>query len=85
MGLALGCLLHCLTCYIGAGLNFNERGNNMETLKQVIMRRDDLTSDEADELIEEAKERIREGEDPEEILHYDFGLEPDYVFDLLDY
>ena len=57
----------------------------MESLKQLIMRRDALTSEEADELIEEAKERVADGEDPEEILHEDFGLEPDYIFDLLSF
>lgn len=56
----------------------------METLKQVLMRRDRLTSDEADAAIAEAKERVAEGEDPEEVLLDEFGLEPDYVFDLLD-
>ena len=55
----------------------------METLKQVLMRRDKMTADEAQELIDEARERVAEGEDPEEILHYDFGLEPDYIFDLI--
>lgn len=55
----------------------------METLKQVLMRRDSLTAAEADDLIAEARERVAEGEDPEEILYEDFGLEPDYVFDLL--
>ena len=55
----------------------------METLKQVLMRRDKLSASEAQELIDEARERVAEGEDPEEILHYDFGLEPDYIFDLI--
>ena len=55
-----------------------------ESLKQVIMRRDNLSSDEADELIDEAKQAVRDGGDPEEILHDDFGLEPDYFWDLLD-
>lgn len=54
-----------------------------EDLKQVLMRRGGLTSEEADELINEAKERVAEGADPEEVLYDDFGLEPDYVFDLL--
>lgn len=27
---------------------------------------------------------IEEGDDPEEVLHYE-GFEPDYVFDLIDY
>ena len=55
----------------------------METLKQVLMRRDKLSASEAQELIDEARERVAEGEAPEKILHYDFGLEPDYIFDLI--
>ena len=55
----------------------------MESLKQVLMRRDELTADEADALIEEAKLEVAAGRDPEEVLYEDFGLEPDYVFDLL--
>ena len=55
----------------------------METLKEILMRRDGLSAAEAQDLIDEARERVLEGEDPEEILHDDFGLEPDYVRDLL--
>jgi hypothetical protein len=55
----------------------------MYSIKSVLMRRDGLTSDEADDMIEEARERIYSGDDPEEILLEEFGLEPDYVFDLL--
>ena len=54
-----------------------------ETLKQVLMRRDGLSAAEADKMIAEARERVLEGEDPEEILHDDFGLEPDYIWDLI--
>jgi len=57
----------------------------MESLKTVLIRRDDLTAREAQELIDEAKELVREGADPEEVLLDEFGLEPDYVFDLLDW
>ena len=46
--------------------------------------RDGNTPSEADELIQDAKERVYEGANPEEILFNDFGLEPDYIFDLLD-
>lgn len=49
----------------------------------VLMRRDGLTKSEAQELIDEARELVAEGENPEEILRVDFGLEPDYIFDLL--
>ena len=55
----------------------------METLKQVLMRRDKMTAEEADELIAEAREEVANGADPEEILYNDFGLEPDYIFDLI--
>jgi len=55
----------------------------MQSLKQVLMSRDGLTEDEAEEFINEARERIYSGDDPEEILLEEFGLEPDYVFDLL--
>ena len=55
-----------------------------DSLKHILMVRDGMTSQEADDAITEAKERVVEGEDPEQILHDDFGLEPDYIFELLD-
>lgn len=39
--------------------------------------------EDAEEIIKEMKNRVLDGEDPEEIL-YEYGLEPDYVFDILD-
>jgi len=56
----------------------------MESLKQVMMRRDDLSSEEVDAMIADAKAQVREGADPEEVLLEDFGLEPDYMFEILD-
>ena len=53
----------------------------MELLKALMVSQD-LTREEAIEIINEMKERIYEGENPEEIL-YEEGLEPDYVLDLL--
>ena len=55
-----------------------------ESLREVLMRRDGLTRCEANEAIAEAKERVLAGEDPEEVLAEEFGLEPDYIYDLLD-
>lgn len=52
-------------------------------LLAVLMRSQDLTRVQALEELNEMKERVFEGEDPEEIL-YEYGLEPDYVLDLLD-
>lgn len=56
----------------------------MTELKQIIMRRDELTSEEADKQIADAQELVLAGHDPEEVLSEEFGLEPDYVFDLLE-
>lgn len=55
----------------------------MPSLLEVLQKRDGLTYEEACELIDDARDRILEGEDPEEILHDEFGLEPDYIFDLI--
>lgn len=55
----------------------------MNPIVKVLMKRDNTTRQEAEELVKEAKQRVSEGESPEEILLDDFGLEPDYVFDLL--
>ena len=60
----------------------------MKTLKQVLMERDGMTSKEADSLILEAKEdlwdRLKDGDDTEDICGEWFGLEPDYLFDILE-
>lgn len=53
----------------------------METIREVLIRRDRLTSAEIDEMLEEAKDRIFGGDDPEEVLAEEFGLEPDYLMD----
>ena len=59
----------------------------MTDLKKAIMKRDGLTSEEADALIEEAKndmnERLANGELTYNICGEWFGLEPDYIMDLV--
>lgn len=55
----------------------------METLLAILMRRDGLDRDEAQDMIDEARDLVKNGANPEEILHYEFGLEPDYMFELL--
>ena len=54
-------------------------------LKKILIERDGLSDQEANELISNAKLRVLEGENPEEILEYDFGVDPDYVFDIMPY
>jgi hypothetical protein len=56
----------------------------METLKDIFMRRDGMIAEEADDLISEMREEVAAGADPEDVLH-EQGLEPDYIFELLDF
>jgi len=52
-------------------------------LIEVLMNRDEMTEQEAlDELALMRERVIEDFEDPEEVL-YEYGLEPDYIFDLL--
>ena len=59
-----------------------------ETIKEILIRRDEMTSDEADELIADAKEdlyrRLDLGEMPDDICSEWFGLEPDYLMELME-
>ena len=56
----------------------------MTELVKVLIRRGDHTLSEIKEMITDARERAEDGENPEEILHEEFGLEPDYLFDLIE-
>ena len=54
------------------------------SLLETIMARDGLERREAVEMIAEARRRVLiDGDDPEEVLAEDFGLEPDYLIDLI--
>jgi len=61
----------------------------MSDLKRVLMKRDEITSDEADDLINAAREELfelidqGETEEAENIYENHFGLEADYVMDLM--
>ena len=61
----------------------------METIKEVLMQRDGMLSEEADRLIEDAKVDLKflleEGNTlaAYEICSDWFGLEPDYIMELL--
>lgn len=58
--------------------------NEPSKLVSVLMKRDGLSRAEAEEWVEEGRRQVFEDEeDPEEILEEEFGLEPDYVLDLL--
>lgn len=53
-------------------------------LIDALMLVHDATREEAKAILAELVERVELGEDPEAVL-FDEGLEPDYVFDLIDH
>ena len=55
----------------------------MNELVEILINRDGMTRDEAQELVDEARSMVAAGFDPEELLYDEFGLEPDYLFSLL--
>lgn len=61
----------------------------MERIKEILMRRDGMTSEEADDLIEAAQEdfdrRLNEGDMSilDDFCQEWFGLEPDYLDEFL--
>ena len=58
-----------------------------KSIKEILMERDGLSEQEAEDLIEEAKEdmfdRLDQGDMPVDICEEWFGLEPDYLDDLM--
>ena len=66
-------------------------GNGRQKIVKILMRREDLTSDEAndmvDEIIDFINSAIEDGRDHNEVIDIftDMsGLEPDYLEDILD-
>lgn len=58
--------------------------NKDNRLVRIIMNRDNMDEREATNLVKEAQCRVYDGEDPETVLYEELGLEPDYVFDLIE-
>lgn len=52
-------------------------------LLTTLMQRDHLSREDALQQIADARARVAAGADPEDVLVDEFGLEPDYIFDLL--
>ena len=59
----------------------------MDNLKSILIKRDGLSNDEADEVIRQARielnERIINNEEYDYFMEEEFGLEPEYIFDLI--
>ena len=74
-----------VNCRLHQRANF--KGGNMQSIREILMERDGVTENEADELIEEARQdfhyRLMNGEMPDDICSEYFGLEPDYIDELI--
>ena len=57
---------------------------NRNKIVEVLMRRDGLSEEEALEILADGRRSVEQGEDLEEVLYQEFGLEPDYIFDLIE-
>ena len=61
----------------------------MDNIKEVLMRRDGLSEEDAQREVDDFKVNIEDSimsgnlEDIEDALMYDLGLEPDYLMDIL--
>jgi hypothetical protein len=67
----------------------NKERNNMESIKEILMTRDDMTAEEADDLIAQAQDDFNAGYHvdrgelaaAENICSVWFNLEPDYLIE----
>lgn len=61
-----------------------------KTIKQILMERDGMTAEEADELIAQAKAQLEEYLEEGDFAGYEniceefFGLEPDFLDELME-
>jgi uncharacterized tellurite resistance protein B-like protein len=55
----------------------------MKTIKQILMDRDELSEEEANDIIGYAKEEIMDGVDIYDVVSDYLELGPEYVFDLV--
>jgi hypothetical protein len=54
-----------------------------EGIVEILIRRDGMTAEEANAALEDAREQVAQGADPEQVLADEFGLEPDYFWELI--
>lgn len=54
------------------------------SILKVLMERDGMDKAEAEDWINDVRSEVAHGADPEEMCHSEFGLEPDYIWELLE-
>jgi hypothetical protein len=64
-----------------------KEANKVDSIVDVLMRRDGLSREEAEDEVQNAREelmdRLADGDDPYDICQELFGLEPDYLMELI--
>jgi len=55
----------------------------LESIINILVRRDGMSPSDARDLLNEAREAVADGMDPEEACAEFFGLEPDYIWELI--
>jgi hypothetical protein len=55
----------------------------MTELKRILMQRDGLTRSEAENVIDDCREMLMQGFDPDDVMLGELGLELDYLMDLI--
>lgn len=56
----------------------------MTDLRRIVKERDEVTDEEFEHMVDEARDCLDSGEDPQDVLQEIFGLEPDYIMDLIE-
>lgn len=54
----------------------------LTSLEKILIQRDNISREEAQDILADARKEVADGANPEEVL-YELGLEPDYIFDLI--
>lgn len=57
----------------------------MNRITEILIKRDNLTEDQALDVINEAVEAVDHGVDIKDVMYNYFGLEPDYLFDFMEF
>lgn len=53
----------------------------MESIREIVKRRDEVNDEDVNELFADAAILIEDGYSPDDVLQDVFGLEPDYFMD----
>ena len=62
---------------------------HIESIEEVLVRRDGITMEDAERLValamEDLSSRLSRGENADDVCEDWFGLEPDYIYELIEH